>query len=129
MIKKVIKILSVILIIIIFAIIYLSFIGIKTDKFNETITNKILNVNKKTKLELKEIKFLLNPFTFTANITTKDPVIFLNENKLQIRSIKTNVSLSALIFDEFSIDELKISTKPIMLNDMILLLRSFKGCA
>ena len=127
MIKKIIKILSVILFLLILSVIYLSFIGIKTDKFNETITNKILNVNKKIKLELKDIKFLLNPFTFTANITTKDPVIFLNENKLQIRSIKTNVSLSALIFDEFSIDELKISTKPIMLNDMILLLRSFKN--
>jgi hypothetical protein len=127
MIKKLIKILSVILIIIIFSIIYLSSIGIKTEKFNESIINKVLKVNKKIKLELKEIKFLLNPFTLTANITTKDPVIFLNKNKLQIRSIKTSISLRALIFDEFSIGELKISTKPIVLNDVILLLRSLKN--
>ena len=127
MIKKIIKILSVILLLFILSIIYLSFIGIKTEKFNERITNKVLKINKKIKLNLKDIKFLLHPSTFSAIITTKDPVIFLGDNKLQIRSIKTNISLNALIFDEFSLSELNISTKPITLNDIILLVRSFKN--
>ena len=127
MIKKIIKILSVILLLFILSIIYLSFIGIKTEKFNERITNKVLKINKKIKLNLKDIKFLLHPSTFSASITTKDPVIFLGDNKLQIRSIKTNISLNALIFDEFSLSELNISTKPITLNDIILLVRSFKN--
>ena len=126
MIKKIIKILSVIFLLIILLIVYLSFIGIKTDKFNESITNKILKINKKIDLDLKDIKFLLNPFNFTADITTKDPTIFLDGKELKIRSIKTNVSLKSLIFNEFSLEELQISTKPIMLNDIILLVRSFK---
>jgi len=129
MIKKIIKILSVILLLLILSIFYLSFIGIKTEKFNESITNRVLKINKKIKLDLKDIKFLLNPFTFTASITTKDPTIILGDNKLQIRSIKTNISLNSLIFDEFSVDELQISTKPITLNDIILLVRSFKNSA
>ena len=37
MIKKIIKILSVILIFLVLSIVYLSFIGIKTEKFNEAI--------------------------------------------------------------------------------------------
>ena len=127
MIKKIIKILSVILFLLILSVIYLSFIGIKTERFNESITNRVLKINKKIKLDLKDIKFLLNPFTFTASITTKDPAIFLGDNKLQIRRIKTNISLSSFIFDEFSVDELQISTKPITLNDIILLVRSFKN--
>ena len=127
MIKKIIKILSVILLLLILSIVYLSIIGVKTEKFNESITNRVLKINKKIKLDLKDIKFLLNPFTFTANITTKDPAIFLGDNKLQIRSIKTNISLSSLIFNKFSVDELQISTRPISLNDIILLVRSFKN--
>jgi hypothetical protein len=127
MIKKIIKILSVILFLFILSVIYLSFIGIKTERFNESITNRVLKINKKIKLDLKDIKFLLNPFTFTASITTKDPAIFLGDNKLQISRIKTSISLSSLIFDEFSVDELQISTKPITLNDTILLARSFKN--
>jgi len=127
MIKKLIKILSIIFLFIIIITFYLSFVGIKTEKFNENITNRVLKINKKIKLDLKDIKFLLNPFTFTASVTTKDPAIFLGDNKLQIRSIKTNISLNSLISQEFSVEELQISTKPITLNDIILLVRSFKN--
>ena len=127
MIKKIIKILSVILLLLVLSIVYLSFIGIKTEKFNESITNRVLKINKKIKLDLKDIEFLLNPFTFTASITTKDTAIFLGDNKLQIRSIKTNISLNSLIFEKFSLNELQISTKPITLKDIILLVRSFKN--
>jgi len=127
MIKKLIKILSVIFLIVFLLILYLSFVGIKTEKFNESATNRILEINKKIKLDLKNIQFLLNPFTFTLNITTKDPKILLGNNEIQIKNIKTNISLKSLIFDEFSVDELQISTKAIMLNDVILLARSFKN--
>ena len=127
MIKKLTKILSIILFIVILAGLYLSFIGVKTDKFNESITSRIFKINKEINLSLKDIKFLLNPFNFTVNITTKDPTIFLSDGELKIRSIKTNVSLKALILDEFSLDELQILTKRIRLNDAVLLARTFKN--
>jgi len=127
MIKKLIKILSVIFLIAVLLIFYLSFVGIKTEKFNESVTNRILEINKKIKLDLKDIKFLLNPFNLTASITTKDPTILLDNNEIQIKNIKTNVSLKSLIFDEFSVEELQISTKAIILKDAILLARSFKN--
>ncbi len=127
MIKKLIKILSITLLLLILLVIYLSFIGIKTEKFNKSITNKISDINKKISLDLKDIKFLLNPYDFTANITTKDPTILIGSNKVEIRSIKTNLSLKALFLDKFSVDDLQISTKPIMLKDMVLLTRSFNN--
>jgi len=127
MIKKLVKILALILSIIILVILYLSFVGIKTEKFNASIASKILKINKKINLDLKDIKILLNPYNFTANISTNDATILLNNNKIQIRNIKTDISLKSLIFDKFSIDELKISTKPIMLKDIILFARSFKN--
>ena len=127
MIKKLIKIVLVTFLIFIVLVFYLSFIGIKTDKFNEKITERILKINTKINIDLKDIKFLLKPFNFTANITTKNPTILLHGKKLEIKNIKTNVSLKSLIFDEFSVDDLQISTKSIMINDIISLAKSIKN--
>ena len=70
---------------------------------------------------------MLKPFNLTANITTKNPTILLDGKKLEIKDVKTNVSLKSLIFNEFSVDSLEISTKSIMINDVISLARSFKN--
>ena len=46
MIKKLIKILSIILLLLVLVTLYLSLVGVKTEKFNEKITDKILKYNK-----------------------------------------------------------------------------------
>ena len=127
MFKKIIKILSIILFIVFFIIFYLSVVGIKTEKFNKRIVNKILKINKKINLNLKNVKFLIDPYNFTVNISTKNPTVLLGSNKLEIQELKTNISLKALIYKEFSVDDLQILTKPIKLDDLILLARSFKN--
>ena len=53
MIKKLIKILSIVSFVLVLIILYLSFVGVKTAKFNERITNRILEINKKINLNLK----------------------------------------------------------------------------
>ena len=70
---------------------------------------------------------MLKPFNLTANITTKNPTILLDGKKLEIKDVKTNVSLKSLIFNEFSVDSLEISTKSIMINDVISLAKSVKN--
>ena len=127
MIKNLIKFISFFLIALIIIAAYLSFFGFNTKIFNNKIETEILKFNKKINLELKNVKFLLNPYNFTAKINTKDSVIFLDGRKLQIQDIKTNISLKSLIYAEFSIDNLQILTKPIKLNDLILLMRSLKN--
>ena len=127
MIKRLIKFLLFILLFTVLIIFYLSLIGVKAEKFNERITNKILKVNNRIKLDLRGIKFLLDPFNFTVKVITKDPTVLLEGNKLEIKEIKTNISLKPLIFNEFSVNNLEISTKAIELKDLILLARSFKN--
>ena len=127
MIKRLIKILSITLLLAILVIFYLSLIGVKTEKFNKRIENKILKVNKKINLNLRGVKFLLDPYNFTVKIVTKDPTVFLEDKKLEIREIKTNISLKPLIFNEFSVNNLEIATKSIKLKDLIQLAKSFKN--
>ena len=124
---KIIKILLAIFLILILAILYLSIFGIKTDKFNNQINNNILKINKKIKLKLNDVKYLLNPYNFTINIKTKDPQILLGDRSLKIKEIQTNVALKNLYNSQFSIDDLEISTKKIKLNNIISFARIFEN--
>ena len=127
MIKKIIKILLIIFLILTLAIIYLSFFGIKTDKFNNHITENILKINKRINLNLSDVNYLLNPYSFTINIKTTNPQILLEGRSLEINNIQTNVSLKSLINGKFLIDDLQIITKEIKVNDIITLLRVFQN--
>ena len=97
------------------AIIYLSIFGIKTNKFNNKITDSILKINNKINLSLKDVKYLLNPYNFTVDIKTKNPKISIEGTSITIKDIQTNVSLKSLIKDQFSIDYLQFETTKIKL--------------
>ena len=125
--KKLIKILSITSLVATLIILYLSFIGIKTEKFNETITNRVLEINKKINLDLKDVTYLLNPYNFTLNITTKNSRILLDGNQILINDIRAKISLKSLFMDEFLISVLEIKTNAIKLNTLIMLGRSFKN--
>jgi len=127
MIKKIIKILLIIFLILALSILYLSIFGIKTDKFNNQITNSILKIDKKINLSLADVNYLLDPYNFTINIKTKNPKIILEGRSFGIKTIQTNIALKSLINDQFSIDDLQITTKEIKLNDIVTLARVFKN--
>ena len=127
MIKKIIKILLIGFFILILVVFYLSIFGIKTDKFNNQITNSILKINKKINLSLSDVSYLLNPYDFTINIKTKNPKILLEGRSFGIKTIQTNIALKSLINDQFLIDDLQIITKEIKLSNIITLARVFKN--
>ena len=129
MINRLIKLILFLVIITSLTGVYLSFFGISTEKFNNNIEKRVSNINKEISLELKTVKFLLNPFNLTINIKTIEPKIFINNNQLELGSIKTNISLKSFVNKEFSIDDLQLSTKEIKLKDLITLTRSFKDSA
>ena len=123
MIKGLIKILLTVVLILITAIIYLSTVGIKTDKFNDQIKKGILEINNKINIKLSKVTYLLNPYNFSINVKTKNSQILIENSVIDINSIKTNVSLNSLINNQLFIDDLQISTAEIKLNDLILLAR------
>ncbi len=127
MIKKITKIVLIVFLFIILVIFYMSIFGVKTDKFNKKIINNILKFNKKINLNLNDVTYLLNPYDFTVNIKTKNPLILFEGKKLKIKDIQTNIALKSLINDQFSIDDLQITTKEIKLNDIVALIRTFQN--
>ena len=125
--KRIIKILIILIISLAAIIVYLSIYGIKTEKFNNEIIKNISKINKKINLSLNEVNYLLNPLNFSINISTKNPKIFLEDKSLDLKDITSNISLKSFINNQFSIDDLKISTKEIKIKDLISLTRAVEG--
>jgi hypothetical protein len=125
--KRIIKILIILIITLAAIVIYLSIYGIKTEKFNNEIKKNVSKINKNINLSLNEVSYLLNPLNFSINISAKNPKILLEDKSLDLRDITTNISLKSFINNQFSIDDLEISTKEIQIKDLISLTRKVKG--
>ena len=104
-------------------IIYLSFIGIKTKRFNQQITNEIKKINKNFEIELKDISIVLDIFQPQLNLKTLGTNLKYENREIQIERIETSVSLKSIINKNFLLKELEISTKAIKIKDLILFFR------
>jgi hypothetical protein len=127
MMKRIIKTLIILTVILATIVIYLSVYGIKTEKFNNEINKNVSKINKNINLSLNEVKYLLSPLNFSINILAKNPKILLENKSLDLSDITTNISLKSFINNQFSINDLKISTKEIQIKDLISLIRKVKG--
>ena len=106
---------------------YLSIAGIETDKFNNQISNKINSINKEIEIEIKKIKLVLDPFKLRLNIKTVGSKLKSRNRNIEIENIKTQISLRSLINNQFSIENLEISTKSLEINNLISFFRSVKN--
>ena len=104
--------------------IYLSTIGIETDKFNDQIKKRILLINKKIDIDLKKIKLTLDPLKLKIYAKTIGTTVYFAKRPLALESIKTQVSLSSLIKNKISSSNIEVKTKSILLNDLIKFIRT-----
>ena len=110
--------------IIIMFIAYLSIFGVETERFNDKIINKVKSFDKNLDIQLKTIKIVLDPLSFGINAKTIGSKLINKNNLIELESLKTKISLKALIDNRFSIENLEVSTKSIDLNDFISFARS-----
>jgi hypothetical protein len=108
-------------------VIYLSIIGVKTDKFNNQITSKVREINSNLELKLNQVNIKLNPLSFTVDLKTLGSDLFYQDNIIQLENLKSQISLKSIFKNEFAISELVISTKSISLKDLIILVKEVKN--
>jgi len=104
--------------------IYLSTVGIETDKFNDQIKKRISLINKKIDIDLKKIKLTLDPFKLKIYAKTIGTTVYFSKRPLALESVKTQVSLSSIIKNKISSSNIKVTTKSILLNDLIKFIRT-----
>ena len=123
MIKGIIKTLLTFFLVLILGIGYLSIFGIKTKKFNNQIKKSISEVNNKINFQLNDVKYLLNLKNLSINISTNNSKLSIKDRLIDIKKIKTNISIKSFIDNQFSIDDLQISTAEIEINDLLFFTR------
>ena len=122
--KKIIYRFLVFLILISFgSIIYLSTVGIKTERFNDQISFEIKKINDQLELNLDKINIILDPLNLQLNLKTIGASLE-NKNKIiRLESIKSNIDIKTFLNNEFSLTELNISTRSLDIKNLISFIR------
>ena len=111
----------------IFTMGYMTFVGFETKRFNDQISKKIKNINESLELELDEIKLIFDPIKFNINAKTIGPKLKAKNKIIEMENVKTQVSLRSLISNQFSLENLEISSKPLKIKDLISFLRAINN--
>ena len=121
--KNFLKYIFIIFAVISFIIFYLNIFGLETEKFNSQIKNKINQTDKNFEVELKKIRLTLSPLTFKVNAKTIAPKIFYKKKLIQLEYIETQISIISLIKNQIISSKLKLSTRSILLKDLVTFFR------
>jgi len=121
--KNIITYFLIIIGILISIIIYLSLIGIETDKFNDTIKDKVSQNNNKLDIQLKKIKLTLDPFNFKINAKTIGTKLIFQKKVVELESIKTKISFNSLFKNKLVSSNFIVSTRSVLLKDLVGFLR------
>jgi hypothetical protein len=105
------------------AVIYLSTIGIKTNKFNSKIISQIKQIDKSLDIKLNELVVLLDPFNLELNAKTFGTDLIYRDKIIEIENIKSIISIKSLIDGKFSLSGLTISTKPLDIKNLMSFIR------
>ena len=122
--KRLAKYISLIIIFLILSIVYLSKVGLETKKFNRQIKDKIYQKNNKLDFELKKIKLTLDPLNLKINAKTIGTKIAYKDKQFELEYIETQIPLISLLKNELIASNFKISTKSILLKDLVAFVRT-----
>ena len=89
-------------------IIFFSTIGIKTNKFNNLINQKVNEINSNIKLNLKDVNFKLNISKFEFEVITLDPTISINKKKIDLERINFDLNILWYLKNENSTSRISI---------------------
>ena len=104
-------------------VVYLSVIGINTEKFNSKIISQFKKIDPDLELELSKVSVKLNPFNFEINVKTIGTDLIYRDKIIKIQNIKSNISLMSFLNSEFAITGISISTKAFEIKDLMTFIR------
>ena len=122
--KKIVKNTFIILLLsLLSALVYVSTIGIETEKFNSKISSQIKQLNSNLDIKLNKVNIKIDLFSFQIIAKTIGADLIYEDRILEIQNIKSKISLKSLIEKRFSLSEILISTKSLKIKDLITFVR------
>ncbi len=108
-------------------VLYLSTIGVKTDRFNNQISAGVKKINNELELELNEIGIFLDLFKLKLSLKTLGANLKNKDKTIKFESIDSNIDIKKIINGQFSPTELDISTKSLEIKNLISFVRSIEN--
>ena len=108
MVKNIIKFTSFVIILIITALLYLSYFGIETSKFNSEIKKQIKNKYDFVDLNFNKIKLLLDLKDLSVKLQTKNIDLNIYNNKITINKLSTKISIVSYFNNKFAIENFQL---------------------
>ena len=105
---------------------YLSYYGIKTNKFNNLINDQIKDFDQNLSLETKDVFLKLKLKEKSIKINTNNPKIFSGKNFIELSKIEINLDLIKFFKNENSIKKLEIATKENSIKNLTDFINAYK---
>ena len=102
MIKIIYRTLISLIILLLVIVVYLSTIGVKTNKFNSKIISQIKQIEPNIELKLNEVSATFDPFNFEINAKTIGTDLTYRDKIIKIQSITSNISLMSFLKSELN---------------------------
>ena len=100
MFKKFLKLFFILILIIIFFTSYLSFFGLKTNKFNNFIYDNFEKKFSGISIEISDVYLRLQPLNFSLLLDTQNPIIKYENKNIKLEKLRAQILLSSLISDK-----------------------------
>ena len=123
MIKNIYRSLIALITLLIILVIYLSVVGINTEKFNSNIISQVKKIEPDLELQLSNISAKLDLFNFGISIKTIGTDLIYRDKIIKIQSISSNISLISFLKSKFAITGISISTKSLEIKDLMTFIR------
>ena len=127
MLKIVLRTVLFIVIIITISVIFLSTIGIKTSQFNGLIKNKLIEFDPRLRIELEEVKLILDLSKKEIKTSTNNTNLYLDNNLIELSKININIDLFSLFEKKNTIKNLEIYTIENSIKDVFSFLKSYRS--
>ena len=109
MVKFFLRFFVIVLIVAILTIVFLSYFGIKTDKFDSLIKSKANEVNQYVKLGFQKTKIHLNPTELNLVVKLQNPKILVKNNEIILEKLDLYLPLRSFVTSDFLLKRGEIS--------------------
>ena len=99
----------IILIIIVSVVLFLTYFGLETDRFDNLIKNKTNEINQNVKLEFQKTKIHLNLTKLNLVVKLQKPKILLKNNEIILSKLNLFLPLRSFITSDFLLERAQIA--------------------
>ncbi len=123
--KTLLSFLILLIVLLVSGLLFLSYIGLETSKFDDLIKNKVNEVNKKIILDFHNTRIYLNVSDLKLIVKLQNPKIIILNEDIKLSKIDLFLSIKSFYSSDFALEKAKIAFKENSINDITKITNAF----